>query len=482
MGPHALPRAVAALRRGGGGGRGGQLRRRGGARPLPPRRAGDARPPRRGAEGDDQVLGQARPREPDRRGLDRGAASAAGCRASSRAVVRVRQAGVERRLAADAAYVLIGYGPRSSFSATPASSRAGDAGAGVRPGDLRVERRRPLRRRHAPGRARDRTASSSRTPATTARGSCATCSAGRGTGVAGPAADRARGRVRSAGGTRLAAGESGRCGAAPDGKEQGMSQYGRVPGVTAAPRRGLAAALGAQDPAPPAPYRSAAPPTPLRRDRRSAGDQRRGRGHRPRRPGRHRPRRRGLPADGRRQGGADRYFTEVRGGARRGGEVPGASPAFRSLAARRAGGHQLPGLHRRLLLDRARSRQGAPRADGRPGRLSPEDRMAIVAFDGRTLEMLHELVELELRARAGVQEGDRAGRPSACSASPSAGATCGGPRRSASRNHRPRLAGRQPPRRRGALLRRARSKGRSRTWSRRPPPRCAASPRRPGAR
>ena len=120
--------------------------------------------------------------------------------------------------------------------------------------------------------------------------------------------------------------------------------------------------------------------------------------------------------------------------------------------ARRAGRHQLPGLHRRLLLDRARSRPGAPRADGRPR----PDQSRGPDGDRRLRRQLArdaaELVELELRAGAGVQEGDRpAGpRPAAHLRAPELPGRSG---RSASRNHRPWLAGRQSPRRPRALLR-----------------------------
>ena len=63
---------------------GAQLGGRSGARDVSRRRARDARPPRRGAEVDDQVLGAAGHREPDQGRIDRGAVQHAASRRSGR--------------------------------------------------------------------------------------------------------------------------------------------------------------------------------------------------------------------------------------------------------------------------------------------------------------------------------------------------------------------------------------------------------------
>ncbi len=79
-----LPRGAGPFRRLGGRRRRREFGRRGGTRSLPARGAGDAGPSRSGHQGDGQVLGQARHREPHRRRRHPGAAGGRGGRVRRR--------------------------------------------------------------------------------------------------------------------------------------------------------------------------------------------------------------------------------------------------------------------------------------------------------------------------------------------------------------------------------------------------------------
>ena len=82
------------------------------------------------------------------------------------------------------------------------------------------------------------------------------------------------------------------------------------------------------------------------------------------------------------------YFSEILGG-----EVVTRDRRRRQgravAAARPAGRHQLPGLHRRLLhASRATATACSSGSSSRRQAIQPEDRMAVVAFDGQELTML----------------------------------------------------------------------------------------------
>ncbi len=114
-GSSALPRALEPFRRAGGGGRRRQLGRRGGARPVPARRPGDAGAPRRRRSRRRSSTGSSpTSRTASRRARSRRGSKPGWSRFSPGAVEVETPAGRET-IAADAAYVLIGYRPATGL-------------------------------------------------------------------------------------------------------------------------------------------------------------------------------------------------------------------------------------------------------------------------------------------------------------------------------------------------------------------------------